>query len=46
MEEVCRRGGDVVWGVADGFAMARGGGRGGVGLPPHIAIAHTRVASE
>jgi hypothetical protein len=48
MEEVCQRGGDVVWGVARGFATARGGVGfgGGVGLSPHIAVAHTRIASE
>jgi hypothetical protein len=48
LEEACRRGGDVVWGVADSFATARGGLilQGGVGLPPQIAVAHTRLASE
>jgi hypothetical protein len=45
MEEVCRRGGDVVWGVADSVAAARGGSPAGMGLPLQIAVGHTRLAN-
>jgi hypothetical protein len=46
MAQVCRRGGDVVWGLKDGRAAARGTGRGTVSLVPQIEVGHTRVASN